>query len=252
MMCLIEIEIAKQHDFAALKKEAELLLARAQLRPLASGTHPDRYLLQLCYTSEVVDSALALLQSSGLPVNVRLRNGLALVAMVGAGVVRNPLHAHRFWQQIKDQPVEFVWQSEQNISLVAVLRCGPTQHLIQGLHQSLFGAEKRIGLVLFGKGNIGSRWLELFAREQENLSGRTGFEFVLAGVADSRKSLLNYEGLDASRTLAFLRMNQSFVMKSHYSYGCGTILLMTLSYWMLPPTAVLLSSIWISPVTAFM
>ncbi|MBS0877947.1 MULTISPECIES: bifunctional aspartate kinase/homoserine dehydrogenase II [unclassified Tatumella] len=202
-VCLIEIEIAKQHDFAALKKEAELLLARAQLRPLASGTHPDRYLLQLCYTSEVVDSALALLQSSGLPVNVRLRNGLALVAMVGAGVVRNPLHAHRFWQQIKDQPVEFVWQSEQNISLVAVLRCGPTQHLIQGLHQSLFGAEKRIGLVLFGKGNIGSRWLELFAREQENLSGRTGFEFVLAGVADSRKSLLNYEGLDASRTLAF-------------------------------------------------
>ena len=202
-VCLIEIEIAKQHDFAALKKEAELLLARAQLRPLASGTHPDRYLLQLCYTSEVVDSALASLQSSGRPVTVRLRNGLALVAMVGAGVVRNPLHAHRFWQQIKDQPVEFVWQSEQNISLVAVLRCGPTQHLIQGLHQSLFGAEKRIGLVLFGKGNIGSRWLELFAREQENLSGRTGFEFVLAGVADSRKSLLNYEGLDASRTLAF-------------------------------------------------
>jgi aspartokinase/homoserine dehydrogenase 2 len=32
------------------------------------------------------------------------------------------------------------------------VRAGPTESLIQGLHQSLFRAEKRIGLVLFGKG----------------------------------------------------------------------------------------------------
>lgn len=44
---------------------------------------------------------------------------------------------------------------------MAVLRTGPTESLIQGLHQSVFRAEKRIGLMLFGKGNIGSRWLEL-------------------------------------------------------------------------------------------
>ncbi len=56
---------------------------------------------------------------------------------------------------------------------------------------------------MFGKGNIGSRWLELFAREQSTLSARTGFEFVLAGVVDSRRSLLSYDGLDASRALAF-------------------------------------------------
>ncbi|EEW1218538.1 bifunctional aspartate kinase/homoserine dehydrogenase II, partial [Escherichia coli O157:H7] len=109
----------------------------------------------------------------------------------------------RFWQQLKGQPVEFTWQSDDGISLVAVLRTGPTESLIQGLHQSVFRAEKRIGLVLFGKGNIGSRWLELFAREQSTLSARTGFEFVLAGVVDSRRSLLSYDGLDASRALAF-------------------------------------------------
>jgi aspartokinase/homoserine dehydrogenase 2 len=57
--------------------------------------------------------------------------------------------------------------------------------------------------MLFGKGNIGSRWLELFAREQETLSARTGFEYVLAGVADSSRSLLSYDGLEASRALAF-------------------------------------------------
>ena len=199
-VCLIEFEVPSHQDFKLAHKD---VLRRAQLRPLSVGVHPDRRLLQLCYTSEVVGSALKLLEDAALPGELRLREGLALVALVGAGVCRNPLHSHRFWQQLKDQPVEFIWQSEEAISLVAVLRTGPTESLIQGLHQSLFRAEKRIGLMLFGKGNIGSRWLELFAREQETLSARTGLEFVLAGVVDSRRSLLNYDGLDASRALAF-------------------------------------------------
>lgn len=202
-VCLIEFQVAPQQDFKLAQKELDTLLKRAQVRPLSIGVHPDRNLLQLCYTSEVVNSALQILQEAGLPGELRLREGLVLVAMVGAGVCRNPLHSHRFWQQLKDQPVEFIWQSEDGISLVAVLRGGPTENLIQGLHKSLFRAEKRIGLVLFGKGNIGSRWLELFAREQETISARTGFEFILAGVVDSRRSLLNYEGLDASRAMAF-------------------------------------------------
>lgn len=202
-VCLIEFHVPSQHDFATLHKDIDHLLKRAQLRPLATGVHPDRNLIQLCYTSEVVSSALDLLQDAGIPGRIQLREGMALVAMVGAGVCRNPLHSHRFWQQLKDQPVEFIWQSEDGISLVAVLRVGPTESLIRGLHHSLFRAEKRIGLVLFGKGNIGSRWLELFGREQEILSARTSFEFLLAGVVDSRRSLLNYDGLDASRAMAF-------------------------------------------------
>ena len=195
-ICLIEFQVPAGQDFRLAHKEIDTILKRAQVRPLAVGVHNDRQLLQFCYTAEVADSALKILDEAGLPGELRLRQGLALVAMVGAGVTRNPLHCHRFWQ-------EFTWQSEEGISLVAVLRKGPTESLIQGLHTSLFRAEKRIGLVLFGKGNIGSRWLELFAREQVTLSARTGFEFILAGVVDSRRSLLNYEGLDASRALAF-------------------------------------------------
>ncbi|MGY4668914.1 homoserine dehydrogenase [Ewingella americana] len=200
---MIEIAIPSEHDFQLAHKDVELLLKRAQIKPLATGIHPDRNLLQLCYTSEVVNSALLVLEEAGLPGRLSLREGLAMVALVGAGVCKNPLHSHRFYQELKDQPVEFIWQAEDGISLVAVLRLGPTEHLIQGLHKTLFRAEKRIGLMLFGKGNIGSRWLELFAREQKNISARSGFEFVLAGVVDSKRSLLNYEGLDASRALAF-------------------------------------------------
>ncbi|WP_413741950.1 bifunctional aspartate kinase/homoserine dehydrogenase II [Sodalis sp. RH15] len=202
-VCLIELSVAPQHDFSQAQKEIDAALKRTQIKPLAMGVHRDRRLIQLCYTAEVAGSVYQVLEKAELPGQLQLREGLALVAMVGAGVAKNPLHCHRFYQQLKYQPVEFFWQAEDGISLVAVLRVGPTEHVIQGLHTSLFRAEKRIGLVLFGKGNIGSRWLELFAREQESLSARTGFEFILSGVVDSQRSLLDYEGLNASRALAF-------------------------------------------------
>lgn len=222
-VCLIELKVESGQDFDLFYKELKPIFAREQLTPLAVGLHPDRRLIQLCYTSEVVESAAELLQSALLspallsstsvastqsasvqpPATLKVRQGLALVALVGAGVCKNPLHSHRFYQQIKDQPVEFIWHAEDGISLVAVLRVGPTDHLIQGLHQSLFRAEKRVGLVLFGKGNIGARWLELFIREQDNLSSRSSFEFILAGVVDSQSCWLDYQGLNADRVLAF-------------------------------------------------
>lgn len=202
-VCLIELRIAQGRDFNQIYKDIDLLLKRTQLRPLAHGIHPDRNLLQFCYTSEIVESALNVLEEAALPGTLSLREGFSLVALVGAGVCKNPLHSHRFYEELKEQPVEFVWHSEEGISLVAVLRANQTEHLIQGMHQSLFRAEKRIGLVLFGKGNIGARWLELFAAEQPNISARSDFDFVLAGVVDSRRSLLNYQGIDPSRALAF-------------------------------------------------
>lgn len=71
--------------------------------------------------------------------------------MVGAGVTRNPLHCHRFWQQLKASRSN-LRQSDDGISTVAVLRTGPTESLIQGLHQSVFRAEKRIGFGIVRQG----------------------------------------------------------------------------------------------------
>ena len=60
-------------DFKLAHKELDLIFKRAQLRPLAVGVHADRKLLQFCYTSEVADSALKLLDEAGLPGELRLR-----------------------------------------------------------------------------------------------------------------------------------------------------------------------------------
>lgn len=213
-VCLIELSILPQYDFNMAYKKIGLILKCAQVKPLAVGIHSERRLLQLCYTSDIADSVMSTfsIEQTNLPAHLKLRTGIALIALVGSGVAKNKLHSQRFYQQLKYQPIEFFWVAEDDISLVAVLSIRPTKHVIQRLHASVFCTRKRIGLMLFGKGNIGSHWLELFAREQKKLSERTGFEFILSGVIDSKRSLLSYKGLDASQALNFFS-NEAMMRK---------------------------------------
>ncbi|XPE46083.1 bifunctional aspartate kinase/homoserine dehydrogenase II [Shigella flexneri] len=150
-----------------------------------------------------MDSA-EILDEAGLPGQLRLRQGLAPAAMAGAGVTRNPLHCHRFWQQLKGQPVEFTWSSGRGHQPPCRAAQGANRKPdSEGLAHLAVprGKTHRPGLVREGE-SVPAGW-KLFAREQSTLSARTGFEFVLAGVVDSRRSLLSYDGLDASRALAF-------------------------------------------------
>lgn len=47
-VCLIDVQIPTQHDFARVHKEIEQYVSRAQVRPLAIGVHANRNLVQLC------------------------------------------------------------------------------------------------------------------------------------------------------------------------------------------------------------
>ncbi|MGR5064526.1 bifunctional aspartate kinase/homoserine dehydrogenase II [Photobacterium sp. DNB22_13_2] len=198
-VCLIELSVTRAHDFAPIASDVERFLQRTQLQPLASCFEPDKGRVQLAYTAEVVNSVLAQLQDSGIAAELRLREGFSLVAAVGAGVVNNAVHCYGFYQQLKGHALEFIAESESGLSLVAVLRKADTDSLIQGIHQSLFQAQKRIGLVLCGKGNIGSRWLELFESEKATLEKRHGMSFTLIGIVDSRRHWIDFDGIDAGR-----------------------------------------------------
>lgn len=141
---LVELHVIKQLDFNLVKKELELILQSFQIKPLAIGIYPSRNLFQLSYTAEVASSVLCILQANRLRGKLRLRKGLALVAVVGSGVGKHSLHSKCFYRHLKNQSVEFIWQEKGGLSLVAVLRKKPTCLLIQSLHHSLFSTKKRI------------------------------------------------------------------------------------------------------------
>lgn len=199
---LIELIFSHAHEFERAKEEVLQRLQRAQLQPLAYEVQADQGELLLAYTAEVASGALSYLNDSATEAEIRLKEGYSMVAAVGAGVTKNPIHSHGFYQQLKNAPVEFMCEAESGLSLAAVLRTSNTSVLVQGIHTQLFQAQKRVGLVLCGKGNIGSSWLELFAKQKGEIEKRRGMSFDLIGIVGSQTYWMDMAGIDASSVLS--------------------------------------------------
>ncbi|AMA64908.1 Bifunctional aspartokinase/homoserine dehydrogenase 2 [Candidatus Arsenophonus lipoptenae] len=136
-ICLIELYLMNRQNFFQTYKNINLFLNKNQILPLATGLNSDKKLIQLCYTSEIANASLNLLQQVQLE-KIVLRHHFAIIAIIGSDIIKNSINTHLFYQQLKDQPVEFIWHSNKGISLVAVLHTTKTSNLVRLLHQSLF------------------------------------------------------------------------------------------------------------------
>ncbi|NRF64512.1 bifunctional aspartate kinase/homoserine dehydrogenase II [Vibrio coralliilyticus] len=199
---LIQLNFASGHDFSRLEQETLAGLKRAQLEPLTYETQEDQQTLRLAYTAEIAGGALEYLQDAAIEAEIKLKEGYSLIAAVGAGVTKNANHCYGFYQKLKSSPVEFISESQSGLSLVAVLRSTDTSVLVKSIHSQLFQAQKRVGIALCGKGNIGSSWLELFAEQKAELEKRRGMNFELVAVVGSQNYWFNPKGIDASTVSA--------------------------------------------------
>lgn len=196
---LIELTFEKGHNFSRLLTSVTEQLQKAQLTPLATDAHFDQQRVRFAYTSEIATGALEYLQGLDLEATIELKNDYSLIAAVGAGVTNNAQHCFGFYQQLKSAPVEFITESQTELSLVAVLRqSAPLSALVQGIHRQLFQAQKRVGLALCGKGNIGSSWLRLFSEQKSELEKRRGMNFELIAIIDSQSYWYDEDGIDAT------------------------------------------------------
>ncbi len=199
---IIKLNFASGHDFQRLEKEVLANLKRVQLEPLTYEVQKDKHSLRLAYTAEIAGGALEYLQDAAIEAEIKLQEGYSLVAAVGAGVTKNANHCYGFYQKLKSAPVEFISESNSGLSLVAVLRTTDTTPLVQAIHSQLFQAQKRVGIALCGKGNIGSSWLTLFAEQKTELEKRRGMNFELIAVVDSQTYWFNPQGIDPASVSA--------------------------------------------------
>ncbi len=195
---LLDVTIDAGHDFERQLEALRDALAKQQLIALAEEAQADRHLVRLAYTQELAADVQQFIEVQSDLYHVTYHSGYSLVAAVGAGVTSNAQHCFGFYQQLKHQPLEFVYETESELSLVAVLRQGSSKLLLNALHAQLFQAQKHVGVVLCGRGNIGASWLELFAQQQDALNKRYGMQFDLVCVADSKQYWLDLNGIAAS------------------------------------------------------
>ncbi|TNG92896.1 aspartate kinase [Pasteurellaceae bacterium USgator11] len=193
---LIELLIPPTQPLDQWQQTALQWLEQQQLLPLAHNLDRPQRLLKLAYPVEYLDNIY--LQLKQLPLAVEssfVRYDMALLAIVGYGVCRNSLQMMRFLQMLKTQQVEFIWQSPEQISVVAILRQKVGRELLRNVHDDLFRPHKSIGLVVLGNGSIAKTWIELYRQRREELSARSKFNFTLIGMVSSTKGWLSYQGL---------------------------------------------------------
>ncbi len=196
---VISMRSASRERFEATASAVHELLGRAALLPVARHYLPDQRLIRLCFTPEVASAAFARLrdfQGQGGFADLTLADDLALVALVGDGVNDNPRHTHFFYKQLQDAPVEFIQPGDDGLSLVAVLRrCDPLP-LVVSLHHGISSPARRLGVALFGVGNIGSGWLTLFRNQQHYLSSLQRIELQLCALASQEGAWLDFTGIE--------------------------------------------------------
>lgn len=203
-VALLELRIQPGCDYAEAIRHLEELLSQQQLSPLVSKCQADRRLIRLTYTLEMISDAYDFLVKQQTNCNLKevvRRDGFSLIGLVGAGVCDNAEQCHRFYRLLVDQPLEFIYTSPEGVSLVAVVREITLEPLLIALHHAMFLQTKRVGLVVLGKGNIGSQWLKLLAKEKHHLEQAHQLTLTLFGLFDSRGGILSEDGLDPLQVL---------------------------------------------------
>lgn len=197
---LIELTISPSLDIQQGYQQLQHWLTEQQLCPLATNLNAPERRIQLVYANEFIDQIF--LSFKQLPLSTEtmaIRYDLAMIGIIGSNVCQNSLQMMRFFQQIKNLPIELIWQSPQKISVVAILGQPVDAQLLKQVHNDLFRAHKTIGLVVLGKGEIANKWIELYQQEREKIAARSHFDFALIGLVSSQKAWLSYQGLPTIR-----------------------------------------------------
>ncbi|GAA3545037.1 bifunctional aspartate kinase/homoserine dehydrogenase II [Zobellella aerophila] len=198
------LELSILGNYQATVEALTEWLGRRELAPLASKCRPDSKLWQLAYTREQAGQVFELLrdhQPAGGFEGLQAKDGYSLLALVGKGVTEQAEQCLHFYHALNEQPLEFIQPGKNGLSLVAVVRKMVLDPLLIRLHQSLFSRPKRVGLVLFGRGNIGQAWLKLYRQQKERLEQELNVALTLYGVFDSSGAMLASQGLELEQVL---------------------------------------------------
>lgn len=201
------LDIQFNEDLVYQQNYAQLIdyLTSKQLAPICIKRRPGARIVRLGYTAEIIEYALEALKAYRLDTpqltHIKLRTGLCMVALVGSGVTDNALQSHQFYQLISEHNLEFVQTGENKLSICAVIQQVMLEPLLKDLHNALFKQPKRVGVVLFGKGTIGSAWLSLFNEQSACLEAQHHVQVNLCGLYNSQGGVLDFNGLDVNSVL---------------------------------------------------
>lgn len=119
--------------------------------------------------------------------------GYSMIALVGARIQETDQYG-TFKTELSAQNLRRLAFSPDSNSVIAILEQKLDNRLLNRLHSQLFNYRRSLGVLVVGRGNIGSAWLSLYRRLRERINEQMDVRII--GILNSTRMWLDYNGVE--------------------------------------------------------
>jgi len=142
--------------------------------------------------------------------SIKIENDLSLIAVVGEGMRHTPGIAGKLFSVLGEQNVNLIaiaqGSSERNISFI--IKNDEVKSAVRSLHQYIFSDNTIINVFIAGIGLVGSDLIRLIQNKKS---------INVCGIMNSRKMILNPNGLDSQHYMELLANGETADLESFIS-----------------------------------
>ena len=168
-------------------------LKQLELTPLFSWTEPENHHQYLVFHQNHLDYVSGWLEQIDVSNAVTQIHGYSMVALVGNRIQETDQY-NTFKLQLSEQKVRRFGLGENGNSAVAILEQQTDSRLLNRLHSQLFNYRRSLGVLVLGRGNIGTAWLQLFKQQRDRINQLRDVRII--GIANSKRLWLDYSGVE--------------------------------------------------------
>lgn len=160
---------------------------------------------------QAVDEAFAHEIATGQVQPLLIETGLSIVALVGDQMKSHPGISGRMFSALGKNGINIraiaQGSSEKNIS--AVIRTEDVRKAVNVLHEAFFETtKKQLNLIIVGTGNVGGKLLAQLELQRDYLHTHLRLQTQVVGLANSKKMVLNEEGIALSNWASILEKGE--------------------------------------------
>lgn len=119
--------------------------------------------------------------------------GYSMIALVGNRIQETEQYG-TFKTELSAQNLRRLAFSPDSNAVIAILEQKLDNRLLNRLHSQLFNYRRSLGVLVVGRGNIGSAWLSLYRRLRERINEQMDVRII--GILNSTRMWLDYNGLE--------------------------------------------------------
>ncbi len=148
---------------------------------------------------KAIDNEFAFEMKANMIDEVEIEEGLSIVAVVGSNMKNTIGVAGSFFQSLAKNGVNIraIAQGSSELNISAVISKEHESKALNALHLAFFLAQRKtVNLFVIGTGLIGKTLLQQISKQNEYLKESQALEVRLVGIANTRKMLIDTDGVD--------------------------------------------------------